>query len=477
MSTPKIFISYSWTSTAHTERVKALADRLIGDGIHAILDQYDLKEGQDLNAFMEQMVNDQAVSKVLAICDKTYAEKANSRRGGVGTESQIISAEVYKQVDQNKFIALFFETSETGEPHLPTFFKSRFGIDMSTPEKEHERYEQLVRAIYNKPIHKRPTLGKIPSFLLEDEQQPVKTKHQLITIKEAIQHSRPHARSAIRDYFTQFSNILEDFRIHSLPREAPDEVVHSSISSFLHYRDNFIETIDYLSKYSNIDETTDDIHAFFEDSSRYLHRPPSLTSWNDEQFDNYRIILYELFIYTSATLIKNKKFHALNKILSQDYYVSTDREKARFSSYVHFHGFTETIQHIRSNSRQRVSATADLLKDQATSTITFDEIMQADFVLFIYSITHIDTCNMWFPFSLIFVGYGRTFPLFDKAESRRYFSDLKTILGHNNKEELIAAYENGNGQHNLRNTIGFRSAFTSINIRELANFDKLDSRG
>jgi hypothetical protein len=118
---PKVFISYSWSSPAHEARVRDLADRLLGHGIDVMLDKYELKEGHDINSFMEKMVLDPSVTKVLLICDKVYAKKANDRRGGVGTESQIISAEVYKKTDQNKFIAVVFEKDENNEFPLPVF--------------------------------------------------------------------------------------------------------------------------------------------------------------------------------------------------------------------------------------------------------------------------------------------------------------------------------------------------------------------
>lgn len=78
---PKVFISYSW---AVQERVIDLANRLIDDGVDVVIDVYDLKDGQDKYAFMEQSVSDKSIDKVIIICDKTYSDKANSRSGGVG---------------------------------------------------------------------------------------------------------------------------------------------------------------------------------------------------------------------------------------------------------------------------------------------------------------------------------------------------------------------------------------------------------
>src|SRR4051794_25682809 len=102
--TPKIFISYSWTSPGHPALVKQWADRLIADGVEVLLDIYDLREGDDKYAYMERMVTEPTVTHVLLFSDKVYAEKANSRKGGVGTESQIISKEVYEKVQQSKFL-------------------------------------------------------------------------------------------------------------------------------------------------------------------------------------------------------------------------------------------------------------------------------------------------------------------------------------------------------------------------------------
>lgn len=49
----KIFISYSWKNNKIVEWVRdELATRLLSDGIEVVLDQWDLKEGHDIYAFM-----------------------------------------------------------------------------------------------------------------------------------------------------------------------------------------------------------------------------------------------------------------------------------------------------------------------------------------------------------------------------------------------------------------------------------------
>ena len=128
---PKVFISYSRTSQGHCDQIRGYAERLRNDGIDVILDQWDLSEGQDKYAFMEKMVTDPSVTHVLVFSDKKYAEKADERKAGVGTESQIMSKEIYEKVDQKKFIPLVCERRSDGEPYLPTFFTRASGSTLA----------------------------------------------------------------------------------------------------------------------------------------------------------------------------------------------------------------------------------------------------------------------------------------------------------------------------------------------------------
>jgi hypothetical protein len=76
---PKTFISYSWSSPEHQQWVIDLATQLRDNGVDATLDKWDLKEGHDSKAFMEKMVTDPAVEKVILVSDRVYAEKADVR--------------------------------------------------------------------------------------------------------------------------------------------------------------------------------------------------------------------------------------------------------------------------------------------------------------------------------------------------------------------------------------------------------------
>lgn len=146
----KVFISYSWTPESNKKWVEQLVDRLEMDGVDVIVDYKNLKLGNDKYAFMERMVSDESVSKVLIICNKTYKEKADERSGGVGDESTIITPKVYGNANQEKFIPIVNEHDGDGRPYLPNYLASRMYADLV---EFNSGYSLLLESILDDKIH------------------------------------------------------------------------------------------------------------------------------------------------------------------------------------------------------------------------------------------------------------------------------------------------------------------------------------
>jgi hypothetical protein len=168
MLSPKLFISYSWSSPDHEKWVLDLAEELLSQGIDVKLDKYDLNPGHDANAFMESMVTDPAVNKVLLIFDKQYVEKSNKRVGGAGTEAQIITPALYAKKEQDKFVAVIRERDDEGKPYLPVCYRGRIYIDLSDDSIYATEFEKLLRWAWDKPVFVKPELGQMPAFLAEE---------------------------------------------------------------------------------------------------------------------------------------------------------------------------------------------------------------------------------------------------------------------------------------------------------------------
>lgn len=190
---PKLFISYCWSSPSHENWVLNLATKLRQSGVDVIFDKWDLKEGHDAISFMEQMVSDPSVKKVLMIVDKNYAEKANKRDGGVGTEAQIISEEIYDNQEQDKFVAITVEKDEEGIPYRPVYYESCIHIDFTEPSNYLDDFEKLLRWVFNKPLHLKPEIGTMPEFITSENPIQLSTYNNYKRTVDAIQNSKPHA--------------------------------------------------------------------------------------------------------------------------------------------------------------------------------------------------------------------------------------------------------------------------------------------
>src|SRR3954451_16175586 len=80
---PKAFISYSHDSTDHDERVRALSDRLCGDGVDCTIDQYDPHPREPWPRWMDRQIED--ADFVLVVCSEIYLRRARgSESPGVG---------------------------------------------------------------------------------------------------------------------------------------------------------------------------------------------------------------------------------------------------------------------------------------------------------------------------------------------------------------------------------------------------------
>jgi hypothetical protein len=154
---------------------------------------------------MESMVTNPKVKKVIMVCDRRYAEKADGREGGVGTETQIISAKVYGQTQQDKFVAVVTELNAEGKPFLPTHYANRVYIDMSSEDVYASNFEQLLRWIFDKRLNIKPSIGSPPTFLEEVAEHGIATKFLSARALSLIKSGDQGAPAALDEYLTALS--------------------------------------------------------------------------------------------------------------------------------------------------------------------------------------------------------------------------------------------------------------------------------
>lgn len=475
---PSAFISYSWSSREHEEWVLQLATELVENGVDVVIDKWNLKRGHDKYAFMEKMVNDQNIRKVVIVCDRLYAEKADGREGGVGTETQIISPELYEKVDQEKFVAVITEVDDNGEPYLPTFLKNRIYIDMSAPDLRSKNFEELLRWIFDKPLYRKPKLGKPPISLFQDKKSLGTTSRYRQAI-EALQQGKSIAPGSCQDYFDTFAENLEGFRINREEGREFDDQVIESIKEFQPYRDEIINLFMAIAKYRYDSEMNDIVHRFFENILPYICLSNRI---NDDDSDNFKFIFNELFIYAVASFLKMERFDFVNELLSRKYYLKSnlyDAPENRMVPYTWFNFYPNSLErrNQRINKPKRLDLKADMHKERAVRRdLSFDDFMQAEFIIYVRRILQSagqgGDRTRWFPHSLLYTSIrgisASPFEIFARAESTSYFHKIKALLCVRSKEELISRMD----EYLTKNEIP-QWQFDRIDVVNLMNINKL----
>ncbi len=441
MEAPRLLISYSWSSPVHEQWVLDLASELRDSGVNVILDKWDLKEGYDAVAFMEKMVTDPEIKKVAIVSDEIYAAKADGRTGGVGTETQIISKEIYENQEQDKFVAVVSQKDEAGNPYLPTYYKSRIYIDLSEPDKYSENFEKLLRWVFDKPLYIKPELGKKPSFLDEGESVSLGTTANFKRVVDAIRNNKAYVSGALDEYLNTFAENLERFRIKKSEGEFDDAVI-KSIEDFLPHRNEAIQLFVAISQYAANDENIQKLHRFFESLVPYMHHPENARQWSEQDCDNFIFIVHELFLYAVAVLIKHERFDQAGFLMEQKYYMPGNSDYGRdvMVSFTVFRKYMRSLEH--RNKRlglERSSVRADLLKERCSGTgVEFRHLMQADFVLYLRA--EIETeggFSGWWPETLLYLGHFHSpFEIFARAVSRKYFDRVKCLLAIDSPADL-----------------------------------------
>ena len=444
----KVFISYSWTSDEFADWVLNLAERLRGDGIDAVLDRWRLKPGQDKYVFMEQMVTDSEIKKVLMICDKRYAERADRREGGVGTESTIISQEVYNQVDQQKFIPVVAERSSIGEIYIPLFIKSRIYIDLSDPVRFELGYENLLRTLTGRPASPEPPLGTSPTYLFETNRPSSPTTFALRAFESALLNDKRHSTGLARDYLDRLSEALEGLQINEQGKELvdPANLMLKRLDEWDSLREEWISFLFLISRYGTDLRIFDSIPAFFEGTLKWI--PRLKPSWNQ----HLDFIVHEAFLYTVTIFLKEQRFDEVALLLSFHYH-----EPERTGSSQRFGIFSSGDTRYLENALNQAWSKQEKgiqyqypqqrwLHMRATEkAIGFELLKEADLILWLRTALEKDPAAMfnllsWFPVSIgSFQDYHarvNNFPIFQRAASRSFFDKFKVVLGVDSKEEL-----------------------------------------
>ncbi|WP_267268753.1 toll/interleukin-1 receptor domain-containing protein [Pseudomonas protegens] len=153
-----VFLSYSHDSEEHKLWVKGLAERLTGDGVHVLLDYWDVPGGGDLPRFMHLL---KSADKIIAVCTEKYVKKAETAKGGVGYESQILTSRMMEDLAAADVIPIV-RSSGAEAPFVPTSLGSKLFFDFRTAADFEVSYKELLIDLYEQRSSLRPPRGRNP---------------------------------------------------------------------------------------------------------------------------------------------------------------------------------------------------------------------------------------------------------------------------------------------------------------------------
>ncbi|WGK69355.1 TIR domain-containing protein [Candidatus Haliotispira prima] len=436
---PKVFISYSWKSSEFQKEIVSWADRLLHDGIEVVMDVYDLKEGDDKFVFMEQMVNDESVTHVLVICDSTYTQKANKRESGVGTESQIISKNVYEKVKQSKFIPIITDYNENGKPYLPTFMETRIWIDFSSVEKVNLNWEQLVRLIYDKPLMVKPKKGNKPQYIDQTEKKVTTlTYSKLRTLKSSIENNRFGIEGYRSDFFKEIYHTIDSFRTRDRSAEISGQQILENLIQLKEIRNNLIDWLMFEGKYTKEDSFSELLIDLLENLVELRSRPRELNPWSEEMLETQRIFVYEVFVYIISGLLKLKKYSLIHEVLTTHYLQSeSDRRRSErdFVDFYIFQGSFQSLQILAPEGQRLESPVGEYIKQHCDRVdIKLSNLIESDLIIYLMSL--IKESGMWYPQMTYYQPYNEKVEFFIRCIQKKNFKNLSVITGISDVEEL-----------------------------------------
>lgn len=441
---PKIFISYSWSSDA---LVLELAQRLVSQGVDVVLDKWDLKEGQDKYAFMERCVNDPEITKVLIICDKAYAQKADDRTGGVGDETVIISSEIYGNMKQEKFIPVIAEKDEYGKPYAPTYIKTRIYIDLSNQDTYEMEYEKLLRNIYEKPQFIKPKLGKKPEWLDEEKTNFFPLTDLIRQIRGSNTDNK--RKNCISRFQTSYIEILKEY----FEKGAEPERICEIFLNTKPVRDIFLEFVEVIAETES--DYAEILAEFFESMYNQLTCiktfEPNASSASDSDLDVFKNHMWELFICVITFMRHIKDYKAINVMLTYTYFLETSIfggviKQNNYTAFRHHSRVVEDCYKPKTEMKNKFTLMGDVICNQREKLpiYTREAIAEAD--LFLYQV-----CNAydlaeneqswhgtyWFP---TFYVYVQSMPIeWGKMKSRRYCEKMMVLFGVDSLNSLKVA--------------------------------------
>lgn len=154
----EVFISYSHDSAEHVKRVLDLSNRLRGDGVDCVIDQYESSPVEGWPRWMDKKIRD--CKYVVMLCTEAYyhrvmGEEVEGKGLGVRWEGNLVYQHLYNAgTINNRFIPVV--TGHQHQAFIPAPMQGATYYSLS----DDSGYEDLYLRLTDQPKTVKPELGK-----------------------------------------------------------------------------------------------------------------------------------------------------------------------------------------------------------------------------------------------------------------------------------------------------------------------------
>ena len=396
LKTPKVFVSYSRTNQLYATKVLYIAKRLVQDGIDVVLDKWNLNPGEKLHQFMESCISDETIDAILICSDKIYKEKANTRSGGVGTETTIITSEIYDENTRQKFLPIVLEKDEKNKPFLPTYIKDFIYFDFSNDNNLESELQRLIMFLYGIPEYQKPELGNPPKYLFTRSDKMMGLQVALTNIKNCDELKTNKIIVLIDSFTSEFEKALYDLRITK-----DEKLTGSLIVEKIDLTKEFIDI--YLDCASYIITTNIDFGKFVSNFIERIYN--SFSDINYEIYtepysDHYKFLVWEMFLSSVAIMYHFSRFDDIKSVIDHTYNIRTQRNSLGYpNTFIIFQPGLAYVDEVYKKEKdlKSLSCTADIMSKRSHSGLSNDEIAFADVFLCQLSAVYSKHYMIWFP--------------------------------------------------------------------------------
>lgn len=439
---PKVFISYAWGTEDYQEKVLQFCSRLQTEcGIQVVIDKWSMAVGNDTYDFMERCVNDPNINFVLMLLEKNYAEKADARIGGVGTETQIISAQVYADTAQSKFVPIVFERDTDGSVHKPHYLNGRLHFDLTT-ENANVEFMRLVRHLYGEKTYPVPPLGKKPDWVSQPPLIPPIISGSLYTVRNATDEVA--IKGEIKMVLSRITRGIFDLS----PTDEETQQFNINPQKYLNYLEQFksfrdavivaFEIIKHKSCFVDI------AAEFFED---YKANQDDKSNKSKYLIQSTPALLHEIFLYIISLLWESEEYSKIHDLILRTYFTggsSRNITTADFCDIVYSGSENEAIDNAKRkvDNKKYYSGVAQLWTEHVMLDHTLEQLVFSD--LLVHNIDILEKPEgSWYWFPLLY-GYGlnnRTFIQFcTKMKSKHQLEKYEGLFGKYSTADLQAMF-------------------------------------